>query len=84
MITHDMNLVTRYAARTIVLGLGRVLLDGPTQEVFQQTDQLAKTYIQPPQITQLAQGLSDIGIPNDVMTIEDMARILKGKYQLEV
>ena len=34
VVTHDMQLVTDYADRTIVLGGGRVLAEGPTQDVF--------------------------------------------------
>jgi ABC-type cobalt transport system, ATPase component len=36
MITHDVDLIARYAQRLIVLHEGRVLLDGPTAEVFDQ------------------------------------------------
>ncbi|GAF84252.1 unnamed protein product, partial [marine sediment metagenome] len=84
MITHDMNLVAKYAKRTIVLGLGRILLDGPTSEVFTQVEELAKTYIQPPQVTQLAIGLQKIGLRPDIITIEELQRTLKGQYGLEV
>lgn len=57
MVTHNMALVCEYAHRTIVMAQGRVLMDGPTAEVFSYPEVLATTYIEPPQITRLAQDL---------------------------
>ena len=84
MVTHDMNLVARYATRTIVMGLGKVLLDGPTSEVFTHVDELEKTYIQPPQVTQVALALKDLGMPSEIITLEEMVAALKGRFGLEV
>lgn len=72
IITHEMRIVADYAERTVVLGQGRVLLDGPTREIFAQPDILEKTYVEPPQITQIGQALSKEGLPNDVLTVEEM------------
>lgn len=73
IITHDMPIVARYAKRTLVLGMGEVLADGPTREVFAQPDVLAKTFVEPPQITQLAHACADLGFDLGTMTVEEMA-----------
>lgn len=75
IITHEMPIVAQYTERTIVLGQGRVLLDGSTRQVFSQPDVLKQTYVEPPQITRLGQALSAEGIPNDVLTVDEMKQI---------
>ncbi|MEM3506330.1 MAG: hypothetical protein QW589_01955 [Candidatus Bathyarchaeia archaeon] len=59
-----MELVAKYAERTIVLGTGEVLLDGPTRDIFNKTEILKKTYLKPPQIVQLAKFLNEYGLPS--------------------
>lgn len=70
IITHEMRVVADYAERIIVLGEGRILLDGPTREVFAQPDILAQTYVEPPQITRLAQAVPPA--PDDILTVDEM------------
>jgi energy-coupling factor transporter ATP-binding protein EcfA2 len=77
MITHDMDLVAEYTARLVVMGEGRILLDGPTPEVFQAADLLAQTFIAPPQAAQLAQGLSSHGVPPGVLTTRELCNLLE-------
>jgi len=71
IITHDMALASRYAKRVVVLHKGKILMDGPTHEVFAQPDILAKTMLEPPQITKLAQKLMDVGYPDDILTVDE-------------
>ena len=77
IITHEMRIVADYAERTVVLGQGRKLLDGPTREIFAQPEILKQTYVEPPQITQLGQALVDEGLPNNVLTVEEMKAAFK-------
>ena len=77
IITHEMRIVADYAERTVVLGQGRKLLDGPTREIFAQPDILEQTFVEPPQITQLGQALVKKGLPNDVLTVEEMKAAFK-------
>ncbi|HUW13789.1 MAG TPA: energy-coupling factor transporter ATPase [Anaerolineae bacterium] len=82
MVTHDMDLIAEYTHRLIVMGSGRVLLDGPTAEVFQQVETLAETFIAPPQVTQLAQALAEYGVSGNILVTKDLVQILKGKVGL--
>lgn len=72
IITHDMPIVAQYARRVIVLGLGKIIADGSPQEVFSQPDVLAETYIEPPQITQFGQAVSQHGFSKSTLTVEEM------------
>ncbi len=78
MITHDMNLVTQYADRTVVMGNAGILLDGPTGEVFTEVETLKKTFIKPPPISLLAKELEPYGVPGDIMTVDSMVDSLVG------
>ncbi|HSV85368.1 MAG TPA: ATP-binding cassette domain-containing protein [Levilinea sp.] len=72
IITHDMPIVAQYARRTVAMGLGKVMADGPTAEVFAQPDVLEATFIEPPQITQLAQRTNRLGFDAGTLSVEDM------------
>lgn len=72
IITHDMPIVAQYARRVIAMGQGRILADGPTSQVFRQTELLKQTFLEPPQITQLAQGAAHLGFDPGTLTVESM------------
>jgi energy-coupling factor transport system ATP-binding protein len=76
MITHDVDLIARYAQRLIVLFQGRILLDGPTPQIFAQVDELRKSFVVPPVAAQLAQRLSALGVPADILTLEELFQVL--------
>jgi energy-coupling factor transport system ATP-binding protein len=57
-ITHDIDFAAENFERVIAMSQGRILLDGPTGSVLGQTDILAQTYVDPPQLTRLGQRLS--------------------------
>ncbi|NPV27072.1 MAG: energy-coupling factor transporter ATPase [Firmicutes bacterium] len=72
IVTHDMELVARYAKRVIILKNGEVLQDGPTKKVLSKTASLAASGLQPPQIYLLAEKFHKQGLFNDVYTVEEM------------
>ncbi|UCC62770.1 MAG: ATP-binding cassette domain-containing protein [Anaerolineae bacterium] len=71
LITHDMRLAAQYAARSLVLHNGRVLLYEDTHQVFVQQEVLRQSYLSPPQITQLAQSLVPCGLSGRSLTVEE-------------
>ena len=54
MITHDMELASRYASRVVVMSRGKILIDGSPSTVFSNSAVLEEAYLAPPQITRLA------------------------------
>ena len=58
MVTHDMDLVSRYATRMIVLDKSRILLDGSPLEIFgKKQDILARVCLAPPSMVSLTNNL---------------------------
>lgn len=62
MITHDMNVVAKYAKRCIVLNNGRIVYDGPKNEMFENRDFLLEHNLDIPDITKLAYSLKNKGL----------------------
>ncbi|MCL4369129.1 MAG: energy-coupling factor ABC transporter ATP-binding protein [Actinobacteria bacterium] len=73
MITHDIEMVVRYAQRSIVMAGGRVLLDTPTTDIGKYSDVLMRAGIQLPQFYHFAQAL---GLPPTCRDIEEVVRLL--------
>jgi energy-coupling factor transport system ATP-binding protein len=82
IITHDMPIVAQYARRTVAMGLGKIMADGSMAEVFAQPDVLEATFIEPPQITQLAQRSVSLGFEAGTLSVDEMVeqfqRIVEG------
>ena len=79
IITHDVDLIARYAQRLLVLHEGRVLLDGATAEVFGEVEELKKSFVVPPVATQLARRFAPPEVSRQVMTMEDLFKIIMVK-----
>ena len=66
-----MALASLYTKRVVLLNHGQIIMDGPTHEVFAQPEILAKTMLEPPQITRLGQRLTNSGYPADILTVDE-------------
>lgn len=63
VITHWIQLAADYGERIIALHQGKVLLDGNPRSTFAQAEKLARTNVNPPQITQLCANLNITPLP---------------------
>ncbi|MEM4250475.1 MAG: energy-coupling factor transporter ATPase [Candidatus Bathyarchaeia archaeon] len=79
IVTHDMELIAEYANRLVVMKDGKVLIEGPTKEVFAKPEVLKQSSIKPPQITCLGQALMKYGVPPDILTVDEMEALLSPK-----
>ncbi|WP_194397188.1 ABC transporter ATP-binding protein [Microbacterium atlanticum] len=57
VVSHDMQLVTDYADRTVVLADGRVLADGATADVFADDALIARAGLRPPPLRRALRGV---------------------------
>jgi energy-coupling factor transporter ATP-binding protein EcfA2 len=57
IITHDMNIVSLYAKRVVVMANGRVVGEGTPREVFSQPKLMELAYLRRPQIADLSDTL---------------------------
>jgi len=75
-ITHDIDFCAENFDRIIALSQGKVLLDGSTHDVIDQSETLASTYVDPPQLTRLGKSL---GLP---MAVRSKAEFLAAFHDL--
>lgn len=73
-ITHDIDFCAENFERVIALSQGKVLLDGPANEVLGQEEILVQTYVDPPQLTRL--GLR-LGLKEIVRNQEEFLKALR-------
>lgn len=66
-ISHHIDFCAQNFARIVVMANGRILADGPPEEVFQQDDILAEAHVEPPQISRLA---DELGLPESIIDNE--------------
>jgi len=74
--THNMNLVSLFARRVVVMWRGEILLDGPTQDVFREAEQLARAGIKPPEVYELSRRLMPGIKLEKPITPDDLAELL--------
>ncbi len=77
MVSHDMELVQSYARNVLVLNHGKILGQGPTNEMMKNVEVLKKARVLPAQISELALRFGDQF--KDVFTVEDMLAALRNK-----
>jgi energy-coupling factor transport system ATP-binding protein len=78
VITHDMTLVAERVPRTVVVGDGRLIADGPTREVLSNAELLRSAFLRPPQVTRIAQRLAEFGVAPNTMTVPELHAQLRG------
>jgi len=78
LITHDMELAAEYAERVVVMKQGKILLDGPTAEVFSSPEELDAAGLLPPLPARLALDLrkQGIDIPR-LLTVSELKSFLR-------
>jgi energy-coupling factor transporter ATP-binding protein EcfA2 len=72
-VTHDMRSVASGADRVVLLGDGKVQLDGPPQQVFADGVELARWGILAPPLARLQQELLGPGVSAVHLTVEALA-----------
>jgi energy-coupling factor transport system ATP-binding protein len=68
LISHDLDFCAIHAERVIVMADGRVLDDGPAEQVLARDQLLERAAVHPPQLVRLAQAL---GMPRYPLMIDD-------------
>ncbi len=74
-ISHDMRFVAETFERVVVMGDGRLLLDGPPAKVFAQPawDVLASTYLEPPLAARVGASLGLGPTPTEASLVDALA-----------
>jgi energy-coupling factor transport system ATP-binding protein len=76
IISHNMELISEYVDRVMVMRQGLIIMDGPVREIFSQPEKLKEAWLSPCQITLLGQNMKEFGMPSDVLTVSEMHKIM--------
>jgi energy-coupling factor transport system ATP-binding protein len=73
IITHDMKVVAAHSHRVLVMSDGQLILDTPTENLFENSGALTRASLKPPQRIQVA---DELGLKNghEIPTVEDLTK----------
>jgi energy-coupling factor transporter ATP-binding protein EcfA2 len=79
MVTHDMEFVSKYASRVLLLYDRHLIEDGEPEKIFSNTTLLEQSRIRPPQVCDVAQKLRMDGYPMEriPITLDSAVEVLK-------
>lgn len=79
MVCHDMEVVSDFAERIVVMADGHILDRGRTHELFSNIDLMRRAYVEPPQVIELSRRLASSVSPAfaQVSEVTDVVRITK-------
>ena len=70
--THEVDIVPLLADRVCIMSGGKIIADGPPDEIFSTSEMIKKTHLRMPIVARLTEMLKNEGMPIDVRyTIED-------------
>jgi energy-coupling factor transport system ATP-binding protein len=79
MVTHDVEFVADCKPRVILMSKGKIVADGKARETLSNSLLLSKASVMPPQLTQLLQRLSDLGVPQTILSLEEMKELIDSR-----
>jgi len=83
IVTHDVEFVAECNPRVTLMSEGQIVADGRARQILTNSDVALKAFVVPPQITQIFQGLADLGFPTDVIDVSEAGKILIEHFQAE-
>jgi len=76
VVTHDVEFVAECNPRVVLMTGGQTVADGEAKKILTDTTLTLAASIVPPQITQIFLGLTDLGLPFDVINVSEAKKIL--------
>ena len=77
-VSHDMPLLAGVADRVFLMRGGRLIADGPPRDVFADRDALARTGLEPPQVTEISLRLRARTGAAPALAVPELATTLDG------
>ncbi len=76
IVSHDIEFVADCAPRVVLMSQGGIIADGPASTILTDYEKVLAASLVRPQITQLFQSLSDVGLPGNVIDLYEAERLL--------
>lgn len=80
VVTHDIEFVADFIPRVVVMSRGKIIADGPTEEILVRKDVMEASSILPPQLAELSwkMGLNTPSINTEII-VEEIRQMLRGE-----
>jgi len=72
VVTHDVEFVAENFNRVAVMANGQIIADGDVEEVLTDPKVIKEADLRPPQITECAWLLGDLGVPKRIVRVEEL------------
>jgi energy-coupling factor transport system ATP-binding protein len=79
MVTHDVEFVAECNPRVILMREGKIIADGPSKSILTSPKLLEECSIVLPQITQVFTKLAPIGLPDNIIDVDEAETALIAK-----
>jgi energy-coupling factor transport system ATP-binding protein len=79
MVTHDVEFVAECNPRVVLMRNGKIVADGIAKEILTNPKLLAESSIVLPQIAQVFTKLSSLGLPSDIIDLEEAKTVILNK-----
>jgi energy-coupling factor transport system ATP-binding protein len=79
LVTHDMEIIAKYATRVAVLDRGHKVFDGTPSELFAGSRDIAAWGLLPPTAVALGQQLAGVNAQNETELVQQIMSIIKGR-----
>ncbi len=76
VVTHDIEFVAECTPRVMLMAQGNIIAEGDARKILTDQKLVTKASIVLPQVTQVFLGLMDLGLPGDVVNVQDARRAL--------
>jgi energy-coupling factor transport system ATP-binding protein len=76
IVTHDVEFVAESRPRIILMADGKVTADGPIKAIMSDLEKLNYASVAPPEISKVFHGLSQYGLPRDVMNVDEAVNMI--------
>jgi energy-coupling factor transport system ATP-binding protein len=76
IVTHDVEFVAECSPRVVLMAQGQIVADGDAKRILTDPNIALQASIVPPQITQIFLGLTDLGLPTDVIDVSEATKVL--------
>ncbi len=76
IVSHDIEFVADCAPRVVLMSQGGIIADGPASTILTDYGKVLAASLVRPQITQLFQSLSDLGLSSNVIDLYEAERLL--------
>ena len=76
VVSHDIEFVAECNPRVLLMTEGKIVAEGLAENILTNSKLLQQASVVPPEITRLFQGLTEFGLPKNVIDVHEAGRIL--------